>query len=73
MKTLISAVALATMLSTPALANKTPRMTECDIKQDVMLQQMIYEIDKMIMMLEEKRKALLQQYPEKPVDDEKAG
>ena len=71
MKTLISAVALATILTTPALADKQPRMSECDIKQDIMLQQMIYEIDNMIMILEEKRMALLREYP-KPVDDEKA-
>ena len=76
MKTLISAVALATILSTPAMANKVyvgdkPTMSECEIKQDIMLQQMIYEIDNMIMMLEEKRMALLQEYP-KPVDGEKS-
>ena len=82
MKTLISAVALATILSTPAMADKVRldpntkcevKVTQCVIHDDIALQVAIYHIDQMIMQLEETRAMLLREFPKKPVDDEKAG
>jgi hypothetical protein len=76
MKTFISAVALATILSTPALAEKTPvkpQPNECFTQEDVALQMTIYHLDQVAMMLEQMRADILQAYPKKPVDDEKAG
>lgn len=57
MKTILTAVALATLLSTPALANKVfiGDKSDCDIKQDIELQKMIDEVNSMIIDLEKKR------------------
>jgi len=74
MKTLISAVALATILSTPALAEKTPvkpERNECLTQEDLALQMTIYHLDQVAIMLEQMRADILSQYPEKPVKDEK--
>ena len=72
MKTFISAVALATILSTPVLAEKTPvkPVDECFCHDDIALQVAIYHIDQMIMNLEEMRAELLREFP-KPVDNDK--
>lgn len=79
MKTFISAVALATILSTPALAEKVQldpttkcevKVTQCVIHDDIALQVAIYHIDQMIMNLEEMRAELLREFP-KPVDNNK--
>ena len=74
MKTFISAVALATILSTPALAEKTPvkpEPKECLTQEDLALQMTIYHLDQVAIMLEEMRADILREYPKKPVDDEK--
>lgn len=79
MKTLISAVALATILSTPALAEKVQldpktkcevKVTQCVIHDDIALQVAIYHIDRMIMDLQDMRAELLREYP-KPVENNK--
>ena len=79
MKTLISAVALATILSTPAMAEKVQldpktkcevKVMQCVIHDDIALQVAIYHIDQMIMNLEEMRAQLLREFP-KPVDNDK--
>lgn len=79
MKTLISAVALATILSTPALAEKVQldpktkcevKVTQCVIHDDIALQVAIYHIDRMIMDLQDMRAELLREFP-KPVDNNK--
>ena len=75
MKTLIPAVVLATILSTPALAEKMPiksNQAECEIKeQKLALQMTVYQIDDTIMMLERLRKDILKKYPKKPVNNYK--
>lgn len=79
MKTFISAVALATILSTPAMAEKVQldpktkcevKVTQCVIHDDIALQVAIYHIDRMIMELQDMRAELLREFP-KPKDDEK--
>lgn len=72
MKTFISAVALATILTTPALAEKTPvkPVNECFTQEDLALQMTIYHLDQVAIMLEEMRADILQQYP-KDVDQDK--
>jgi hypothetical protein len=73
MKTFISAVALATILSTPAMAEKTPvkpTPNECFTQEDVALQMTIYHLDQVAMMLEQMRADILLQYP-KDVDQDK--
>ena len=72
MKTFISAVALATILSTPAMAEKIPvkPVDECPTQEDLALQVAIYHIDRMIMDLQDMRAELLREFP-KPKDDEK--
>ena len=79
MKTLISAVALATILSTPALAEKVQldpktkcevKVTQCVIHDDIALQVAIYHIDRMIMDLQNMRAELLREFP-KPIENNK--
>lgn len=75
MRTLLTAVALAAILTTPALAEKT--LVKPDTKQvkvcneELMLKQMIYHLDAIEMMIAEMRKDALRQYPEKPVKNQK--
>ena len=71
MKRLLSAAALAAILSTPALAEKTPVKPTDTCQEQVMLQQMIYHLDAIEMMIEEMRANALLQYPKKPEDDAK--
>lgn len=74
MKTLISAVALATLLATPALAEKTEvKPVEDTCGEDITAQVVVYHLDQIEMLLAEMRTNILRQYPKKPVDDEKAG
>ena len=74
MKHLLSAAALAAILSTPALADKMPvkpdtkPLNTCN--EEVMLKQMIYHLDAIEMMIAEMRKDALRQY-KKPVKDAK--
>jgi len=73
MKTLLSAVAFATILTTPALADKVPvkpQMSECEIKEDIALQMTIYHIDQITMLIEQMRAEILQTYP-KPKPENK--
>lgn len=70
MKTLISAVAVATILATPALADKTP-VKEDTCGEDITAQVVVYHLDQIEMLLAEMRANILRQYPKKPVDDEK--
>ena len=72
MKTLIAAAIVAT-LSTPALAEKTPVKPVSTCGEDITAQVVVYHLDQIEMLLEEMRANILQQYPKKPVDDEKAG
>lgn len=75
MRTLLTAVALATILTTPALADKMP--VKPDTKQvkvcneELMLKQMVYHLDAIEMMIAQMRKDALRQYPKKPVKDAK--
>ena len=75
MKTLLTAVALAAILSTPALADKMPvkpntkPLNTCN--EELMIKQMIYHLDAIEMMIAEMRKDALRQYPEKPVKNQK--
>lgn len=79
MKTFIAAVALATTLTTPALAEKTPvKPTDtCGDDRVLMEEVVMYHITQIEMLLEEMRQNVLQEYPkdkvdeDKPVDDEK--
>ena len=71
MKRLLSAAALAAILSTPALAEKTPVKPVNTCQEQVMLQQMIYHLDQIEMLLEQSRKEILQAYPKKPMKDAK--
>ena len=70
MKTLIFAVALATLLSTPILAEKTPVKPVSTCGEDITAQVVVYHLDQMIMQLEDTRAMLLREFP-KPVDQEK--
>ena len=57
MKTFISAVALATILTTPALANKTPvkpQVNECQVQE---------QLDQLAVLIKEMRADVLRQYP----------
>jgi hypothetical protein len=75
MKRLLSAAALAAILSTPALADKMPvkpdtkPLNTCNEK--LMLKQMVYHLDQIEMMIAQMRKDALRQYPKKPVKDAK--
>ena len=69
MKTLISAVALVTTLSTPAFAEKTPVKPLSSCEEEIMLKQMIYHLDTIEMLIEEMRTEALRQYP-KPIQGE---
>lgn len=75
MKTLLSAVALAAILTTPALADKTliddnkKHIDTC--QNDLPLKVMIYHLDQIQMMLDQSRKEVLQAYPKKPMKDAK--
>lgn len=71
MKTLLTAVALAAILTTPALAEKTPVKPVDTCNDDLPLKVMIYHLDQIEMLLEESRKEILQAYPKKPVIEEK--
>ena len=84
MKTLISAVALATILSTPAIATvvkadgpKNPKPVDtCGDDRVLMEEVVMYHITQIEMLLEEMRQNVLQEYPkdkveDKPVDDNK--
>ena len=71
MKTLLTAVALAAILTTPAMAEKTPVKPVDTCQEDLMLQQMIYHLDAIEMMIAQMRADALRQYPKKPVDDAK--
>jgi hypothetical protein len=77
MKTFISAVALATILSTPAMADKQPiKPIKDTCGEDITAQVLVYHLDQIEMMLAEMRANILLQYPKypkKPVDNEKAG
>jgi hypothetical protein len=74
MKYLLSAAALAAILSTPALAEKTPvkptpkPLNTCN--EELMLKQMVYHLDAIEMMIAQMRKDALRQY-KKPVKDAK--
>jgi len=75
MKTLLTAVALAAILSTPAMAGKNPvkptpnTLNTCN--DDLPLKVMIYHLDQIEMMLEQSRKEVLQAYPKKSLKDVK--
>jgi hypothetical protein len=71
MRTLLTAVALATILTTPALANKTPVKTVDTCNEELMLKQMIYHLGAIEMMIKDMRADALRQYPKKPVKDAK--
>ena len=75
MKTLMTATAIVAMLSTPALANKTPRkpiMSECEVNQQKYDEKMVlYHLDQIEMLLEEMRQNILREYPKKPVNNNK--
>lgn len=74
MKTFISAVALATILTTtPALADKEPAKPVDTCGEDITAQVVVYHLDQIEMLLAEMRANILQVYPKKPEDDEKAG
>ena len=68
MKRAISAAIFLAMLSTPALANKTPRDQTCNDHKLEM--QMIYHLDQIEMLLKEMRKNVLLVAP-KPKDTNK--
>ena len=75
MRTLLTAVALAAILTTPALAEKT--LVKPDTKQvkvcheELMLKQMVYHLDAIEMMIAEMRKDALRQHPKKTLKDAK--
>lgn len=85
MKTFISAVALAAILSTPAMANvvkadgpNNPKPVDtCGDDRILMEEVVMYHITQIEMLLEEMRQNVLQEYPkdevdeDKPVDDDK--
>ena len=76
MRTLLSAVALATILSTPALAEKTlvkpkPKPVFNTCQDEVIIKQMIYHLDAIEMMIAEMRKDALRQHPKKSLKDVK--
>lgn len=71
MKRLLSAAALAAILSTPALAEKTPVKPVDTCQEEIMLKQMIYHLDALEMMIEEMRADALRQHPKKPMKDAK--
>ena len=85
MKTFISAVALAAILSTPAMATvvkadgpKNPKHVDtCGDDRVLMEEVVMYHITQIEMLLEEMRQNVLQEYPkdevdeDKPVDDDK--
>lgn len=73
MKNIISAAFVTAILSTPALAEKTLVKPFDECQEDILLQQMVYHLDSIDMMIEEMRQNLLREYP-KPKDDmKKAG
>ena len=71
MKYLLSAAALAAILSTPALAEKTPVKPVNTCQEEIMLKQMIYHLDALEMMIEEMRADALRQHPKKSLKDVK--
>ena len=78
MKTFISAVALAAILSTPAMAKSEAKPADtCGDDRVLMEEVVMYHITQIEMLLEEMRQNVLQEYPkdevdeDKPVDDEK--
>lgn len=71
MKRLLSAAAIAAILSTPAMAEKTPVKPVETCNNDLPLKVMIYHLDQIEMLIEQSRKEVLQAYPKKPVKDVK--
>ena len=71
MKTLISAVALAAILSTPAMATvvkadgpKNPKPVDTCVKDRVLMEQVVmYHLAQIEILLEEMRQNVLQEYP----------
>jgi hypothetical protein len=60
---LLIGTALAVMLASPALAEKTPTKPALTCQDQVMLKQMIYHLNAIDMMIEEMRADALRQYP----------